>query len=99
MNPGIIGVALVENLTKNREVEVAPGVVLKCGEEINLSIFSRDGHMVIKFGSPAVRVHISKMGPMNLINALRPTIQEIVVTDKSYKIVLDNAPDIEVARE
>jgi len=99
MNPGIIGVALVENLANKKEVEVAPGVMLKCGEEINLSIFSRDGHMVIKFGSPAVRVYISKMGPMNLINALRPTIQEIVVTDKTYKIVLDNAPDIEVARE
>ncbi len=95
----VITVSSLEELSKKREFEISPGVELKCGEEINLSIFQRGSNTVIKFGSPAVHVHVSKMGPLNLVNALRPTVEEIVITDKTYKIVLDNAPDIEVNRE
>jgi hypothetical protein len=95
----VITVGSLEDLSRQRELEVSSGVMLKCGEEINLSIFQRDGNTVIKFGSPAVHVHISKMGPLNLVNALRPTVEEIVITKSSYKIKLDNAPDIEVSRE
>lgn len=90
---------LFEELVKNKTVEVSDGVNIKCGDEINLVISSENGNPVIKFGSPAVQVYISKMGPMRLLNAVRPTIQSITITDKSFKISVDNAPDMEVARE
>ncbi len=90
---------LFEELIKNKTVEVSDGVNIKCGDEINLVISSEDGNPVIKFGSPAVQVFITKMGPMRLLNAVRPTIQSITITDKSFKISVDNAPDMEVARE
>jgi hypothetical protein len=90
---------LFEQLVKNKTVEVSDGVNIKCGDEINLVISEEDGNPVIKFGSPAVQVYITKMGPMRLLNAVRPTIQSITITDKSFKISVDNAPDMEVARE
>ena len=90
---------LFEELVKNKTVEVSDGVNIKCGDEINLVISSENGNPVIKFGSPAVQVYITKMGPMRLLNAVRPTIQSITITDKSFKISVDNAPDMEVARE
>lgn len=90
---------LFEELVNNKTVEVSDGVNIKCGDEINLVISSENGNPVIKFGSPAVQVYISKMGPMRLLNAVRPTIQSITITDKSFKISVDNAPDMEVARE
>lgn len=90
---------LFEELVNNKTVEVSDGVNIKCGDEINLVISSENGNPVIKFGSPAVQVFITKMGPMRLLNAVRPTIQSITITDKSFKISVDNAPDMEVARE
>jgi hypothetical protein len=90
---------LFEQLVKNKTVEVSDGVNIKCGDEINLVISEEDGNPVIKFGSPAVQVYITKMGPMRLLNAVRPTIQSITITHKSFKIGVDNAPDIEVSRE
>jgi hypothetical protein len=90
---------LFEELVKNKTVEVSDGVNIKCGDEINLVISSEDGNPVIKFGSPAVQVFITKMGPMRLLNAVRPTLKSITITDKSFKISVDNAPDMEVARE
>ncbi len=90
---------LFEELIKNKTVEVSDGVNIKCGDEINLVISSEDGNPVIKFGSPAVQVFITKMGPMRLLNAVRPTLKSITITDKSFKISVDNAPDMEVARE
>lgn len=90
---------LFEELVKNKTVEVSDGVNIKCGDEINLVIFEENGNPVIKFGSPAVQVHISKMGPLRLLNAVRPTIESITITDKSFKISVDNAPDMEVSRE
>ncbi len=90
---------LFEELIKNKTVEVSDGVNIKCSDEINLTISSHNDEVVIKFGSPAVQVFITKMGPMRLLNAVRPTIQSITITDKSFKISVDNAPDMEVARE
>ena len=90
---------LFEELVKNKTVEVSDGVNIKCGDEINLVISSEDGNPVLKFGSPAVQVFITKMGPMRLLNAVRPTLKSITITDKSFKISVDNAPDMEVARE
>ncbi len=92
-------VSVLEKLIKNRFVEISDGVELKCGEEINISIFSKNDEIVIKFGSPAVQVHVTKMGPMRLLNLVRPTVKSVTITEKSYKISVDNAPDIEVARE
>lgn len=92
-------ISIFEELVKNKTVEVSDGVVMKCGDEINLTIFSKDNEVVIKVGSPAVQVFISKMGPMRLLNAVRPTLESITITDKSYKISVDNAPDMEVSRE
>lgn len=89
---------LLESLVKDKQAQVSDGVTLKCGSEINLSIFSRDDSVVIKFGPPSVKVEVSKMGAFNLLNTLRPTLQEIVITSKSYKIVVDNAPDMEIKR-
>ena len=94
-------VNMLEDLVKNKSAEVSDGVTLKCGEEINLSIFKHESvdAVVIKFHSPSVRVEISKMGPLNLVNALRPTVESITITKKSYKISVDNAPDVEVSRD
>jgi hypothetical protein len=90
---------LFEQLVKNKTVEVSDGVNVKCGDEINLTISSHNDEVVIKFGSPAVQVFISKMGPLRLLNAVRPTIESITITDKSFKVSVDNAPDMEVKRE
>lgn len=90
---------LFEELVKNKTVEVSDGVNIKCSDEINLTIFTKDDQVIIKFGSPAVQVYISKMGPLRLLNAVRPTLESITITDKSFKISVDNAPDMEVSRE
>jgi hypothetical protein len=92
---------MLEDLIKTKSVQVSDGIVLKCADEINLSIFkhaSMDA-VVIKFHSPSVKVEISKMGPLNLINVLRPTVESITISKRSYKISIDNAPDIEVSRD
>jgi hypothetical protein len=85
-------------LVNNKVAELSDGVQIKCGDEINLVISSEGGNPVIKFGSPAVQVFITKMGPMRLLNAVRPTLKSITITDESFKISVDNAPDMEVAR-
>jgi len=90
---------LFEELVKNKTVEVSDGVNIRCGDEINLVVSSHNDEVVIRFGSPAVQVFISKMGPLRLLNAVRPTIESITITDKSFKISVDNAPDMEVKRE
>lgn len=93
---------LIDIFTKlvvDKVADISDGVQIKCGDEINLVISEENGNPVIKFGSPAVQVYISKMGPMRLLNAVRPTLQSITVTDNSFKISVDNAPDIEVSRE
>lgn len=92
-------VGLLESLIRNKSAEVSDGVTLKCGSEINLTIFAKGDEVVIKFGSPSVRVEVSKMGPLNLVNALRPTVQSITITPTSYKIEVDNAPDVEIKRD
>lgn len=92
-------VSLLETLVKDRSVEIADGIQLKCGEEINVSIFAKDDEVVIKFGSPAVQVHVTRMGPLRLLNIVRPTVKSLTIAKKSYRISVDNAPDIEVARE
>ncbi len=88
-----------EKLVKDKASEVSPGVELRCGSEINLRIFEEDGNVVVKFGSPAVHVFITKLGPLQLLNAVRPTVNKIIITEKSFIIRLDNSPDIEVSRE
>ena len=91
-------IAMLEELVKNKTVEVSDGVNLRCGDEINLSILSKNGEVVIKFGSPAVQVFVTKMGLVRLLNAVRPTVESITITDRSFKISLDNVPDIDIAR-
>lgn len=88
-----------EKLVKEKSCVIAPGVEIRCGQEINISVFFEDGDTVVKFGSPSIQVHITKMGPMKLLNIVRPTITQIRIKEKSFVICLDNAPDIEVDRE
>jgi hypothetical protein len=89
---------LLETLIKEKEVEIADGVLLKCGDEVNITLFRSGDEVVLKFGSPAVQVFITKMGPVKLINALRPTLESITIGD-TIKVSVDNAPDIEISRE
>lgn len=89
---------LFEKLVKEKSVEVSPGILLKCGSEINLRIFEENNSVVIKFQSPVVQVFISKMGPLKLLNVVRPTVEYITITDKAFIIKIDNGPDIEVDR-
>lgn len=90
---------MFEKLIKNKSVEVSSGVELRCGSEVNLKIFEEDDNVIIKFGSPAVQVFVTKMGPLKLLNAVRPTVERITITNKSFIIKIDNGPDIEVSRE
>lgn len=90
---------MLGKLVVDKVADISDGVQIKCGDEINIVIFEENGLPVIKFGSPAVQIYISKMGPMRLLNAVRPTLESITITDKSFKISVDNAPDIEVSRE
>lgn len=92
-------VGMFETLVKNKELSLSDGVVIKCGNEINLSIYNSENGVVIDVGSPSVHVSISKLGPAKLLNWLRPTIESITITPLSYKISLDNAPDIEIKRD
>ena len=89
---------IFETLVKEKSVEISDGVLLKCGEEINLSIFKDGDNVKVKFGSPSVQVFISKLGPAKLLNVVRPTVEHIVITEKSYNISIDNGPDFEVER-
>lgn len=91
-------VSMLETLVKERSVEISDGIELKCGEEINISIFEKGDEVVIKFGSPVVQVHVTKMGPVRLLNIVRPTVESVTITERSYKISIDNGPDMEVAR-
>jgi len=92
-------VSILEKLIKDRSVEISDGVQLKCGEEINVSIFAKGDEVVMKFGSPAVQIYVTRMGVLRLLNIIRPTLEFLTISKKSYKISVDNGPDIEVARE
>ncbi len=92
-------ITIFENLVKNKSVEVRDGFNLKCGYEVNLKIYQEGDDVVIHVQSPSVHAEISKMGPLNLVNFLNPSVEKIIITPTSYRVVLNNLPDIEVKRD
>jgi len=89
---------LLEELIVNKSAEITDGVELRVGDEVNISIFAREGNMVVKFHSPSVHIFITKFGPLKLANRLRPTVEEIEITPESYIVRIDNGPDMSFER-
>jgi hypothetical protein len=91
--------SMFEELVLNGSVEVeGKDVVLTRGSEINIKIYEEDGYVVIKFGSPPIQIRVTKLGPKKLINALRPTLEEVHMHKDRFTIMSDNCPDLEVER-
>lgn len=92
-------VKIFEDLVLNKKCEIADGVFLSCGNEINIKVFNSNGTVKITIGSPSLSIEIHKMGMIALSRILKPTIESVTITKDSYIISINNAPDIEVKRD
>ncbi len=72
-------ITILEKLIKEKSVEIGYGISLTCGYEVNAKIYSEDESVVIHIQSPSVYVKLSKMGPLNLVNALNPSVEKIII--------------------
>jgi hypothetical protein len=87
----------LEKLVKEKVLAIADGVNVKIDDELKFTVSYNNG-VVIKFDS-TVRVEIFALGPYRLFNLLNPTIESITILPESFKISINNMPDIEVKRD
>lgn len=80
-------IGLLEQLLKNKEVEVQEGVSICCEKQIiHLDIYLKDDNIVIEFAAPFTYLRITKLGIKSLVNIVNPRIESITITDKSYDV-------------
>jgi hypothetical protein len=89
--------ALIEKLVKDKVCTIYDGVELHCNGEVSFSLHYDRG-LVIKFDSEN-KIVVKKIGSYRFINWFSPTLNSITITPTSYKIDIENLPDIEVSRD
>ena len=92
-------IGLLEQLLKNKEVEVQEGVSICCEKQIiHLDIYLKDGNVVVEFAAPFTYVLITKLGPKRLLNLVKPRVESVTITPKSYILKLSTFGNYEVER-
>lgn len=95
----VYDIGLLEQLLKNKQVEVQDGVSICCDKQlIHLDIYLKNDNIVIEFTAPFTYILITKLGPKRLLNIVRPRIESITITPKSYILKLSTFGDYEVER-
>lgn len=89
--------ALIEKLVKDKVCTIYDGVELHCDGKISFSLYYDKG-LVIKFDSES-KIIVKKIGSYRFINWFSPKLNSITITPTSYKIDIENLPDIEVSRD
>lgn len=85
------GIETIETLLKEQKVEIQEGVFLCCDKQlIHLDILLRDGNIVVEFASPFTYLHVEKLGIKKLMNVIRPRVESVTITDKSYDVKLSS---------
>ena len=87
----------LEKLVKEKVLAIASGVNVRIEDELKFTVSYNKG-VVIKFDS-VVRVEITSLGPYKLFNLLNPTSESVTILPESFKISINNMPDIEVKRD
>jgi hypothetical protein len=57
-----------------------------------------DGNVVVEFSAPFTYVLITKLGPKRLLNLVKPRVESITITPKSYILKLSTFGNYEVER-
>jgi len=90
---------LLEELLKNKKVEIQPGVFICCDEGvIKPTILLKGGDLVIQFDAPFTYLHVEKLGPKKLLNLVKPRIESVRFTEKSILAKLSSLGEWEFER-
>lgn len=93
------GIETLENLLKEKKVEIQEGVFLCCDKQlIHLDIFLREGNIVVEFNAPFTYLHVEKLGPKKLLNLVSPRVESVTITPKSYIVKLSSLGEWEFER-
>ena len=86
-------------LSKEQSVEIHDGIFLKCSEQINFSIYTKNDEVVIDIGSPNVYIVATKFGKAVITKFMKPIVDKIVITDTKYRIEAKPFGSIEIDRK
>lgn len=89
---------LLKELLSTKKIEVADGVEMICGEEINVTLRLSGQKVIIDFGAPFVFINIDKLGPLDIFDIKR-RVNHIEVDQDTYTLNIDNFPDITKPRK
>lgn len=91
--------SLLEKLLKDKQVEIQDGVLICCEQQlIHLDIYLKNDNIVIEFAAPFTYLLVKKIGVKRLLNLVKPRIESITITPKSYIIKLSTIGDYEIER-
>lgn len=93
------GIETLETLLKEQKVEVQEGVFLCCDKQlIHLDIVLRDGNIVVEFNAPFTYLLVTKLGVKQLLNIVKPRVESVTITPKSFIIKLSTLGSWEIER-
>lgn len=88
-----MGLKELEELLDKQELEVEPGVKIKCGNAINVSLFRSGEITTVRFEAPFVYIYVDTLGKINILDIKRK-VDKIVFDSKAMTICIDGFPDI-----
>lgn len=89
----------VKTLLRDGQLEVQDGTFLVSDQKnLKFSIYMKDEDLIIDFEAPFLYLHVTKLGVKRLLNVIKPRVESITVTDKSYNVKLSSLGTWEFAR-
>ena len=92
-------VEMLVTLSKEQSVEIHEGIFLKCSDQINFSIYTKNDEVIIDIGSPNVYIVAKRLGGAIVTKFMKPIVDKIVITDKVYRIEAKPFGHIEIDRK
>jgi hypothetical protein len=85
-------IELLEKLLKDKKAEIQTGVFLCCDKGLIKPTVSlnNDNNVVIEFEAPFTYLHVEKLGPKRLLNLIKPRIESVTITPKSFNVKLSS---------
>lgn len=90
-----------EQLVLTKSLEVQPGVFLTCKDKINLSIYEKNGEIIVDFGSPAMYIEAGKgasLGDKIKIRFIKPKVENVVISKTQITVKLDPLGEVSFDR-
>lgn len=92
-------ISSLEALLKDGKLEVQDGVFIVCEKKIvHLDMYLKGENIVIEFAAPFTYLLVTKLSVKRLLNVVKPRIESLTITPKSYIIKLSTLGEWEVER-